>query len=396
MKINKTLFFIFGVMLVLYIIAQLYQPKKFDWTATLRNDDKNPFGTYIIFKELKSIFPQAQITSHRIPLYNVLHNSNEKQSAYILFEPEFKPGEADLKNLLKYVKNGNIVFLTSFYIDKAILDTLGLKVQLFTNVIYNDSTSINFVNPALKTAVNYHFKRSTINGYFDSVNKINSTVILGINKDSMPDFVKVRYGQGYFLVHAAPLCFSNYFMLYHHNSDYTAKALSYIPKNIQTVHWDEYYKAGREQPATPLRFFFSNTYLSAALWITVFTALLYLFFEIKRRQRSIPVIEPMRNTTLDFVETVSSVYYSQHDNNSIAHKKIQLWYDFVRQHYYLPTQNTDEAFQQKLQKKSGVPEALIKQIIKNNHRAEAQPVVTDDLLIELSNNIDEFYRLSKS
>ena len=47
MKENKTFIFIFVVLLVLYVIAQLYEPKKFDWTPTLRNNDKNPFGAVI-------------------------------------------------------------------------------------------------------------------------------------------------------------------------------------------------------------------------------------------------------------------------------------------------------------------------------------------------------------
>jgi hypothetical protein len=117
---------------------------------------------------------------------------------------------------------------------------------------------------------------------------------------------------------------------------------------------------------------------------------------MKRRQRIIPVIEPLHNTTLDFVETVSSVYYSQHDNNSIANKKIQFWFDHIRQRYYLQTQNTDETFVQQLQRKSGPSKELIEKILHNIKRAQAQPNVTDDLLIELTQSIDEFYQLSKT
>ena len=190
-------------------------------------------------------------------------------------------------------------------------------------------------------------------------------------------------------------CFGNYFILYGNNREYVAKALSYISPAITTLHWDEYYKSGREGASTPLRFFLSNNFLKWALWLTVAALLIYVFFEIKRRQRIIPVIEPLRNTTLDFVETVSSVYYSQHDNNSIAKKKTQFWFDHIRQRYYLSTNNTDDSFIQQLQRKSGVPAELIKIIINNIQRAEIQPKVTDDLLLALSSSIDEFYKLSK-
>ncbi|HRI21500.1 MAG TPA: hypothetical protein PLA68_11130, partial [Panacibacter sp.] len=311
-------------------------------------------------------------------------------------EPEFKPGKVDIEELLQYVKDGNTVFISSFDIDKTFLDSLGLKMKSFSSILEEDTTYVSLVNPALASSVKYSFKRSAGYGYFDSIKKFDSSAILGINQDSLPNFVKVRFGEGFFLIHTAPLCFSNYFMLYANNKDYVAKALSYISKDVETVYWDEYYKSGREGSDTPLRFFLSNTFLSWALWLTVAILLTYVFFEMKRRQRIIPVIEPLRNTTLDFVETVSSVYYSQHDNNIIAQKKSQFWFDHVRQYYYISKQNTDDAFVQQLQRKSGVPAPLIKTILLNIRRAEAQPKVTDSLLMELTSSIDEFYTISKT
>ena len=213
MKENKTFIFIFVVLLVLYVIAQLYEPKKFDWTPTLRNNDKNPFGAVIPYTELKQLFPGVAIQSHRIPAYNVLHNKGETSSAYILLEPEFSPGKPDLEELLEYVKNGNTIFLSAFNFDEKFLDTLGLKMKAYSSLLNVDSTSVNFVNPALKATENYTFKRSTIDGYFDSIKKFDSSVVLGINQNNKPNFVKVKYGEGEFLIHAAPLCFSNYFIL---------------------------------------------------------------------------------------------------------------------------------------------------------------------------------------
>jgi hypothetical protein len=395
-KGNKTFILIFIVLLAVYIIAQLNQPKKFDWEPNLRNNDKNPFGTFIPYTELKQLFTTTQILSHKIPVYNVLHNKKEKNSAYIVLEPQFEPGKTDMQELLQYVKDGNTVFLSSFYIDKKLLDTLGVKMQMIGSLLEKDSTSINFANPALRTKENYTFKKSMIDGYFSELKKKDSTVVLGITQDSLPDFVKVQFGKGKFLLHAAPLCFSNYFMLYKNNKDYIAKALSYISPSITVLHWDEYYKTGREGADTPLRFFLSNTFLTWALWLTITVFLVFVLFEMKRRQRIIPIIEPLRNTTLDFVETVSSVYLGKHDNNSIANKKIQFWFDHIRRRYYLSTQTTDEVFVQQLQRKSGATKDLVERILKNVKRAQSQPRVTDDLLIELTQSIDEFYQVSKT
>ncbi|HNP23304.1 MAG TPA: hypothetical protein PKM63_04320 [Panacibacter sp.] len=162
------------------------------------------------------------------------------------------------------------------------------------------------------------------------------------------------------------------------------------------IYWDEYYKSGREGAETPLRFFLSKTPLKWALYLTIIVLLLYVFFEMKRKQRPIPVIELLKNSTLEFVETVSGVYLSRHDNNSIASKKIQFWFDRIRNRYYLSTNDTGEYFVLQLQKKSGVSKKLIDTILHNIKRADAQPAVTDDLLMKLCTDIDEFYRLSKT
>lgn len=395
LKGNKLYILIFSVLLTLYIVAQLNQPKTFNWNPTLSNNDKNPFGASILYEQLKQLYPSATIKSHRIPPYNVLHDADAFNSAYIMVSPALAAGSTDIEELLQYVRDGNMVLLSAYEADEDLLDTLGLKLEDAAGLITKDSTAVNLVNPALQSAEWYTFKKNTIDGYFREVNKKDSTTVLGIRKDSMPNFVKRQYGEGFFLVHAAPVCFSNYFMLSGNNSTYTAKVLSYIPEGITTLYWDEYFKLGREGAQTPLRFFLSNPFLYWALMLSVAALIIYVFFEMKRRQRIIPVIEPLRNTTLDFVQTVSSVYYSHHDNKSIAHKKIHFWLEHVRQRYYITTQNMDEAFVQQLQRKSGVSKSLIESVLNNIKRAQAQPKVTDDLLLQLSSSIDEFYQQSK-
>jgi len=396
LKGNTKYIFIFALLLVLYIMAQLNAPKVFDWNPTLSSIDKNPYGAYILHEQLKQLFPAATIQTHRVPPYNVLHDKEEYHSAYLMIDPEISTGETDLDEMLKYVRDGNVVFLSAYDASRNLLDTLGVKLKDESSLISRDSTSINFTNPALAAKKFYTFKKATIDGYFSELNKKDSTVVLGMRKDSTPNFIKRQYGKGYFLVHAAPICFSNYFMLSDNNKDYTAKALSYLPQDIVMLHWDEYFKQGREGADTPLRFFLSNTFLHWALLLTVVALLLYIFFEMKRRQRVIPIIPPLRNTTLDFVETVSSVYYSSHDNKSIAVKKIQFWLEFIRQRYYLATTQLDDTFVQQLQRKSGVSKELLETILNNIKRAEAQPKVTDDVLLQLTESIDSFYQQSKT
>jgi cation transport regulator ChaC len=80
--------------------------------------------------------------------------------------------------------------------------------------------------------------------------------------------------------------------------------------------------------------------------------LLFILFEAKRRQRIIPVIKPLANTTLEFVRTISNMYWQARDHKAIAEKKIVFFIDQVRQRYYLPHE-INTVFIELLAKKSG-------------------------------------------
>jgi len=82
--------------------------------------------------------------------------------------------------------------------------------------------------------------------------------------------------------------------------------------------------------------------------------ILFVLFEMKRRQRIIPVIAPLRNTTLDFVQTVGNVYFNQRDNKNIAIKKITYFLEFVRSNFFLSTSNMNDEFIEALSKKTAM------------------------------------------
>jgi hypothetical protein len=396
MRSYRIFVMVFFSLLVLYIIAELNRPKPIDWSVTLSKEDKNPYGAFILFDRLKDVFPASNIVSEREPVYNLFHEKEITNSALILIAPVFGGAEPDVKELLKFAEKGNYVFLSSFKASTLLMDTLGLRRQEFSAFLTNDSTSLNFVNPYLKAARNYQYKKLTVDAWFSDLNKRDSTTILGITHIGKPDFLKIKVGNGAFFVHAAPLCFSNYYMEFNNDHEYVAKALSYIPKDVNTVYWDEYYKLGRTGATTPLRFFLNNEWLRWALRITIVGFILFALVEMKRRQRIIPVIAPLRNTTLDFVQTVAGVYLGQKDNKNIAENKFQYWLHYIRQRYYLQTNDLSEDFVQLLAKKSGVDEEAIQQILQLFNQIVASERISDKTLLQLNYRIEQFYTSSKT
>jgi hypothetical protein len=386
--------FLFGFLLILYLIFEISKPKPISWTETLSKEDKDPYGAYVLFHQLKDLFPAAVINSYRQPVYNQLNNFSDSSTAYFLIDPFVNLSDQDISELLNYARSGNYVFLAAEDISDKLADTLHLRRKsryIFRNI---DSVHVNFVNPHLREAGDFKFDRFNIDDYFDKIDTA-STIVLGYNQVNDANFVRISYGSGAFFVHAVPICFSNYFILTRNNARYAATALSYLPENLKQVFWDEYYKLGPEGSQNPLRFILNNKFLGWAYRIALITLILFVLFEMKRRQRIIPVIEPLRNATLDFVKTVGSVYFNQHNNKNIADKKIQYFFDFIRSRFYLSTASVDEDFMRSLSKKSGMNESAISELLNIVVLTAASEKVSDKELMALNNQIDSFYQKAK-
>ena len=392
MKGYRSFIIIFSVLFILYVVAEINKPKPIDWTVTISRNDKNPYGGYIIYSQLKYIFPAAAIQSFRTSVYDQVNNLPQTNTAYFLISSILRPTASAINKMKNYVSNGNYIIASANHFHTPFLDSLGVGTTTPVSFKPNDSTSINFVNPALKETKNYTFLQGTIDQYFSKIDNGKTTVI-SINNHHKPVFVKIPFGKGAFFIHAAPLCFSNYFLLFRQNASYTSKALSCIPQDVSKIYWDEFYKSEQKQgTTTPFRFFLSNEYLRWALRLALIGLLLYIFFEMKRRQRVIPVITPLQNSTLDFVKTVASVYYNEKDNNGIASQKANYFLEYVRNRFNIATQTLDEDFTEQLHRKSGVRMEEISELVGLLVSAQMESEITDVMLLDLDRSIDNFYK----
>lgn len=381
------------VIIVLIICAYLYaeykRPPVIDWTPTLSYTDKIPYGTYIIYNQLKELFSEKPELL-RIPVYDKVNNSKDSGEVYILVAGEIPTSGADEKELFNYISRGNTVLMAAENFSRSLQDSLDFKVKsVFYTDMDKDSVSLNLVNPNFGKQVSYQMQKHTVDGYFSEFDSLKTTV-LGMNNKDKVNFIRFDIGKGQLLLHAAPMVFTNYFMLTGNNSRYIEQTLSYLPKDATTVYWDEYYKIGRGGPTTPLRVILSKPPLKAAYFLALASIILFIIFQSKRKQRIIPIQERPRNTTMDFVETVSRVYYNQQNHRNIALKKVTYLLDNIRSRYGLQTQNLDAAFEQRLAHKSGVPLEQLREMFSMVHRVRSNETVLAQELMHLSRLIDEF------
>ncbi|RRA99129.1 DUF4350 domain-containing protein [Larkinella rosea] len=394
MKPNKYLLFLLTTV-VAYGLFEYYRPKPINWNPTYINKDKIPFGTKVVFDLLPDVMNQKPVKSLRLPVYNHLSDSTlPARSNYIFVCHTLNLTTADRQKLLAYVQRGNTVFVSAYEFPDTLTALLGFRADLKTPTLRDTTLGVNFTNPALKARTDYHFRHDDGRNFLIT-KKANATTVLGRNARNEPIFLKIHYGKGDFYIHNLPLAFTNFYVLDSLTSDYAYKALSYLPP--QPTYWDEYQKQGRfdEDEQSLLRYVLTQPPLTWAYYLSVAGLLLYLIFAGKRTQRVIPVIEPLKNTSLAFVQNVGRLYFQRADHGNLAQKKIQYFLAYVREQFGLNTAVPDEEFKQALARKSGVPEQDIHDLFRQIAFSQQQVMAEYDLL-RLNELIENFYTTAKA
>lgn len=392
MKDFKIYFWGATILLMIYLVAQYNKPSPINWNSTLYYKDKIPYGTYILYRQLPQIFPGASVSTTNLNLYDLFHNKDTlyKNSNYLIIANSLNLSKYDYKELIKYVKAGNSAFISSFVWGDFLADTL--KIQTSTEYVKN-SVGLNFTNSKLKQAKDYHFDGEISNQYFSHFDTAHA-VVLGKNEHGNSNLLCFKFGKGSLYLCANPGIFTNINLLNGQGADYAAKALSYLPVQ-PNIYWDEFQNGDIMEDMSPMRVFLSHASLQWAYYISLFSLLIFIFYEMKRRQRIIPIIEPLKNSTVDFVNVVGQVYYERRNNQNIAEKKILYFLEHLRTKFYLKTSPLDREFTERLAQKTGIELSFAKDLVGHIGYVAAQKNVTDHELILLNQLIEQFYTQSK-
>ena len=404
----KLYLFIFIAMLAGMVVNDFNKKEPIDWSPSFLSEHKKPFGTYVLFNELQNFFPNQNIEKKNISAYeylakkdSVLLDSNGEKSfvqynlnkfeSYIFINNSLQIDENAVYKLLDYVKEGKVVFMAANSFPRVLADSLhfetGKIISLESNIVYTKLVNKNISKQRFK------YRKGVQNVYFNKLDTLTTTV-LGFNKtENMRynvNYIKVFYGDGYFLLNTQPYAFTNYQMLKSDHAKYVSASLSYLPD--YDIVWDERIKAETEELRTPLRFILSKPSLKYAWFTALFTMFLYLFFRAKRRQRVVPVLESLPNTSVDFAKTIGNMYYQEGEPKDIIFKKITYFLEYLRTHYLLNTNKLDDAFIKRLQQKSGVSSTEINYLITFINNIKKRSKLEESTLVTLNKLIDNFYQ----
>ncbi len=373
-----------------FVGIKLISPKQYNWTVTFAAEDRNPYGGYVLSKLLPSIFPEASIEHSYQTLYEI-KDSLKRDGNILIVCNRFQSEPADTRALLGFIHQGGNAFISAQHFWGTLQDSLGFGAADYFwkhgNLLNrNDTSYLRYASPVFDTTKRFYFRRDNIPNYF---NKLDSTTtsVIARNDLGLPVTLRIKWGKGNLIVNSTPLMFTNIYLLSGENNDFVSGLLSYLPKD--DVQWSEYYQFGRMEGRSPLRFILKTKPLKWAYYITVFALLLFIVFEMKRRQRVIPVIKPPENTTLQFVTTIGNLYYQNNEHRNIAEKKILFLLDQIRSRYWLSTTRLDDEFITTLSKKSGKPEEDIRNLFTLIGEIRFSKEISQDTLIKLNTQIEQ-------
>ncbi|TRX61227.1 DUF4350 domain-containing protein [Fulvivirga sp. M361] len=374
---------------LLYIGIEVLSPKPVDWTVTFSHRDKNPFGAYLINERMPDLFPSNDIKNVNLTLYELQDSTPEN---VLILASTFSPTEEDVTSLLEMVHDGANVFIAAEYFSGTFSDSLKLASKdyffnenLMENIIQSDTAKLHFVNTGI-TSSGYSYRRNNTHNYFSSFDTVRTSV-LALNDLDEAVFIQSKWGAGNFYLCTTPLAFTNNYLLFEENNEFTSKTLSHLPK--KDLFWTEYYQLGRMEAQTPLRFILTSEPLKWGYYIAILSLLLFILFETKRKQRIIPIITPLGNTTLEFVGTISNLYFYKKDHRSIAEKRINFFMDQLRSTYRLSYSEGGESWLESVAGKTGKPVEDINDLFNLIQQIRSKPQITEQALKELNNKMDD-------
>jgi len=400
------------IILVLVIAAALLlfftgnDRKEFDPRITFRKQDKIPYGTYIAYQGLGSIFQEAAIETTRYSpgVWDSIDQPGYRQ-AYIVVSHRFFANEEELNQLIRFVSRGNDVFVSSMAIPDPVRAMLHCRISYFdlpfsgtVQAAPQDSFSVTLVQPPFTAPARYGYPGENAPVFFSSIDT-SITTVLGLNPAGRHNFIHLKAGKGNFYLHLSPFAFTNYFLLHRSNLRYYEQVMSLVSPDVKRIIWDEYYQHKQflyDVPDTARKSWFSTFMqfrgLKWALLSAVFILVIYTLMEMRRRQRYIPVLQKPRNDSLEFVKTVGRLYFEKGDHANLARKMASYFLEHVRTRYKIPTGTLDADFARNLQFKSGVEEAEIRDLLEYIRLAEGEDVMTNEQLATFHLKLEAFYR----
>ncbi len=375
-------------LLVVLVFAESVVPKEADWRATYAKRDKIPFGTFVLRQSLTDLFPDYEVNDIDRSFFQEWLDESFEDGSLLVITQNFYPDSLDLSLLFDRVARGNTALIAAENFSQSLVDSL--DIHFAYNFTLKDTVSNLQCLGKNNWGPSFRFDKMSTNQWFE-IDSVSNAEAIGKSNQKI-NFIRVPYGDGFFLLHSQPKVFTNFHVLYN-DHQYQERVLSWLDSDLKKLDWDEYYKPFRLEANTPLKVILSIPALRAAYWTLLIGLFLYIISNMRRRQRAIPVVPPKMNLSLDFVQTIGLLYFDTKDHKNLATKMFAVFTEHIHSQYLLRIEQSD-AFYKQLAAKSGTPEKLIRSIFDRHRLIQAKMQITEADLMTFNKEIEQFYQLS--
>lgn len=408
-QIVKIILGALAAMLVIYYYLNTERYNHYNWSETYDKDSKIPYGNFMLYDLLKNYSGPDNFEIIDQPLALVLSDTTLVNTNYVFKGLNSYHSYNDILVLKDYIARGNNVFMLS---NDDSFDLVYEMTESLDGIIYSQEAQVARMGMVdeedelyditeFKFIVNWEPKDYFWN-YIEYWTEAEDDpalelTVLGRYDDGLINFIEVEHGLGQLYYHTSPIVFTNFYLKDEKGLAYAQHVFQHL--NGNKIYWDDFNHrpnlADNQSQSNPLQYIMSQPPLRWAWYLILIIGLIYLIFYTRRRERIIPVLPKNLNTSIEFIETIASLYMQPNGNFKIVRHKKKLFLDYIRDHYFIPTNVIDNEFVNTVSLKSGIEKDKIAQILNEGERLENVPSVTDELLIAYHKQTEYFYKNCK-
>lgn len=384
---------------ILFLSCSLKRETNWNWNYN--RNSKDPFGCFIAYQSLKDLFPYATINAVKNPM-ETIQSSNQrgvKGEMVIAISEQLIIDSIAWSAMKTYLENGNDVVLFSTSIPLPLAKDL--QIQMNEPLYLPLKGKASFPDNLMPIPVTIDCFKQRYQCELKGVGTIHTWNTDSIQEDNFSIWgyagklqqtnLLTWYHQGTLTLCSSPGVMTNYFMLNENNKEYYERFFSTFGEGQRKITWSSgpvlQMNSGHEGLWDLISKIPALKYSFLILFLLL---LLYIVFESKRRQRFIPVVKPNTNSSLEFTETIGSLYYNKGDHVNLSHKMLQHYFEHIRTKYQLPTNDLNEIFASKLAAKINQPLTDTKAFLAYLEYIRSSSDISDTDIIHLHHQLKKF------
>lgn len=399
---------LFGVLTVcVVLIMWLKQPS---WEENYKYNHKGPYGASVVYALLESYFPGKSFVRLEQRLAVELPKHTSRSSCYVFIGVTPFMDSLEVHALLGFIAQGNEALIISSELPYPLVQAINPD-QCFNPentgyAFFQDTQArFNLTHPSLRldTPVSLVYQYPTTPNkprplyYWEYIDDgflcpPGGMAELGYLEPDRVNFVRIPYGKGWVYLHTTPLAFSNLALLDSVPLAYVSRVFSHLPPG--DILWDNYstvphassQQAGRNRKslkASPLAYILKQPSLALAWYLVLLTAVLFLVFRTKRKQRIIPMRVPNRNGSMDFVQVVGRLNYRQANHRKAALEQVKFLNQELKDRYQVQGPPFDEPYLVALHEKTQIELTDLRKLFRLIRTVEQASEISEQTLLEL-------------